>query len=113
MRRRVDFNKKSEAEKLSPALHANRSLKSKPLALAGGLFSGLVIPFWRLDHQTHLQGFGRDLDSANLAVHNRPNLLNIGFEFSLGNTGGLLTHTTQVLRFTAAGNASAGGCFLT
>ena len=69
-----------------------------------------VLALEGLDDQAHLDGLGRDLDPADLTVHNRTHLLHVGFEFAFGDAGGLFTNTAQIFRFTAAGNAFSAGC---
>jgi hypothetical protein len=76
--------------------------------LANRFFGGFVISFRRLLNEAHTYGFGRDLNFADLAVDNSPNLLYIWLKLSLGNTGNFPADSTKMLCFTSPGDASAG-----
>jgi hypothetical protein len=63
--------------------------------------------------QSHPYGFGADLQPADSSVNHCPNLLDIRFEFPLGDAGGLDTHSAEIFRFASPSNAPAGLRFLT
>jgi len=75
---------------------------------AGRLLGGLVIAFGRFYNQSHPNRLGRDLDPANIAVNDGPDLLYIRFELSFRDAGHFLTDTAKIFRFTAPGYTPAG-----
>ena len=81
------------------------------IAIAAGLvcggLSGFIVAFHRLDDQSHPQGLGGDTDAADSAVDDRPNLLDVGFEFPFGDAGCFRPDAAQILGLTAGGVASS------
>lgn len=61
-----------------------------------------VVSLRRLFDQAHTNRLGGDLNSADLAVYNGADLLDIGFEFPFRNAGDLPADAAQILGFTAS-----------
>jgi hypothetical protein len=75
---------------------------------AGRLLGGFVIAFGRFYNQSHPNRLGRDLDPANIAVNDGPDLLYIRLELSFRDAGHFLADTAKIFRFTAPGYTPAG-----
>ena len=75
---------------------------------AGGLLGGFVISLWRFFNQAQPNGLGRNPDSADFAVNDRADLLDVGFEFPLGDAGNLSADAAEVLCLASPGDAPAG-----
>jgi hypothetical protein len=64
---------------------------------------GGVVAFGRLLNKPHTYSLRRDPDPADLTVDYRSNLLDIGLELTLGNTGNFTTDAAKIFRLTATG----------
>jgi hypothetical protein len=85
----------------------------KKTLLTSRFLGGFVVTLRRLFNQAHTNRLGRDLDSADLAVDQSPDFLNVGFEFSLADTRSSLSHAAKPFGLTATGYTPAGYRFLT
>lgn len=72
------------------------------------LLRRFVLALHRLDNQPLPNGLGRNRNPADLAVHNRSNLLRIRLKFPLRNPGYLPTDTAKIFGLPASGNTLTG-----
>jgi hypothetical protein len=101
----MNSQSKQKARLISPRRKCHTHEKS---LLTSRFLGGFVVTFRRLFNQTHPNRLGRDLNSADLAVDQSPDFLNVGFEFSLRDTRSFLSNTAKPFGLTATGYTPAG-----
>lgn len=79
--------------------------------LAGCFVVGFVVSFRGFYDQSHFYGLCGDLYSADIAVNQGPDLLDVGLEGSFCDAGDLFTYSSKIFGFAATGDALAGGSF--
>src|SRR5579862_4171684 len=79
----------------------------------GGRFRLLPLALHGLGDQAHLDRLGADLDTDNLPIDDRANLLDIGTELAGGDARDLGSDAAQIFRLAAMGNLVAEGGLLT